>query len=115
MVNRFFKRNNKLQIYRYSNNLTVANPTTKPTMTEISNPALMVDALVDLRYMRKGFCIFARSGASYDLSNTHWKANGEILNNTPKTSWSAWYAQGGIGIAIEGNRKGMKNVLNAIR
>ncbi len=111
----FIYHQTKLKIYRYSNNLTVVNPTIKPTMTEISNPAFMVDALVDLRYMRKGFCIFARSGASYDLSNTHWKANGEILNNTPKTSWSAWYAQGGIGIAIEGNRKGMKNMMNLIR
>ncbi|MDZ4758328.1 MAG: hypothetical protein SGJ10_09335 [Bacteroidota bacterium] len=105
----------KLKIYRYSNNLTVVNPGKQPTMTEISNPALMVDALIDLRYMRKGFCIFARSGASYDLSNTHWKANGEILNNTPKTSWSAWYAQGGIGIAIENKKKGVRNILGLLK
>lgn len=77
-------------------------------MAEISNPAFMVDALLDLRYMRKGLCIFIRSGAIYDLSNRHWKANGEILNNTPKTDWSGWYAQGGIGIALEENRKGIK-------
>ncbi len=105
----------KLKVYRYSNNLIAVNPTNKPTMNELSNPAIMVDALVDFRYMRKGVCIFVRSGARYDLSNPHWKANGEILNNTPKTSSSGWYAQGGIGISIEGSRKGLKNILNLIK
>lgn len=105
----------KLKIYRYANNLTTLNPSNKPTMAEISNPAFMVDALLDLRYMRKGLCIFIRSGAIYDLSNRHWKANGEILNNTPKTDWSGWYAQGGIGIALEENRKGIKNIFNLLK
>ena len=93
----------------------MVNPSVKPTMAEISNPAFMVDALIDFRYMRKGFCLFTRCGASYDLSNTHWRANGEILNNTPKTSWNAWYAQGGIGIAIESSRKGFKGLKNLVR
>lgn len=61
-----------------------------------TNPAFIIDAGINARINLAWFTIGATGGYQLDIGNSHWK-NSAIVQDSPQTQLSGWYARGFIG------------------
>lgn len=69
-------------------------------VAQYRNPALMLDAGLDLRLNWKLITLGVNGGYQLDVTDKQWKTNGSIDPFSPRTSLSGWYLNMAAGLFI---------------